>query len=188
MKNTLLPALRVLALLTVLSGFAYPFLITAAARAVFPGKARGSPIIKDGKLRGSSLLAQEFKSERYFFPRPSAGNYATVASTASNLGPTSATLQELVARRRTGLQQTHGLTPSASVPEELLLSSGSGLDPHLSPQAAHFQVDRVAHARGLDPARVRAMVDQMTEHPQLGFLGETRVNVLLLNLALDAQK
>jgi K+-transporting ATPase ATPase C chain len=188
MKTVLLPALRLLVLLTLFTGLAYPLLITAIARTAFPDQSAGSPVLVDGKLRGSALLAQESSSPRYFFPRPSAGNYSTVASGASNLGPSSRTLREAIDTRRTALLQAHNLPAGTPVPDELLTTSGSGLDPHLSPDAVRFQVKRVAAARGLDPARVLAMVEAMTENRQWGFLGEARVNVLKLNLALDALK
>lgn len=188
MKTILLPALRLLFLLTLITGLAYPFLISAMARTAFPGQSAGSLEHVHGQVRGSSLLAQEFHGPGYFFTRPSAGSYATVASGASNLGPTSRTLREAVDTRRAALQQSHGLAATDPVPDELLTTSGSGLDPHLSPASARFQVARVAAARGLEPARVQAMVEAMTEGPQLGFLGEARVNVLRLNLALDTLK
>ncbi len=188
MKTTLYPALRLLVLLTLVTGLAYPLLITAIARTVFPDQSRGSPALVDGKLRGSTLLAQEFTSPTYFFPRPSAGSYATVASGASNLGPASRMLRKTIDTRRAALLQAHNLPAGTTVPEELLTASGSGLDPHLSPVAARFQVNRVAAARGLEPARVEAMVGAMTENRQWGFLGEPRINVLKLNLALDALK
>jgi K+-transporting ATPase ATPase C chain len=131
------------------------------------------------------LLAQKFTGDRWFWPRPSAVDFATVASGASNLGPTSSNLVTTVAGRAAAFRAAHGLAADARVPAEMVFASGSGLDPHLSPEAARLQAGRVAQARGLDPARVRTLVEAHVESPQLGVLGEPRVNVLRLNLALD---
>lgn len=190
--KTLLPALRLFAALALLTGAAYPLVVTGLARLLFPQEARGSLVMLDGRVRGSALLAQRFADPRYFWPRPSAGddgtNYATVASAASNKGPTSAELARAVAARADTLRAAHHLTADAPVPPELVLASGSGLDPHLSPEAAGFQLDRVARARGWNPpqrAALARLIEQSVEAPQWGFLGEPRVNVLGLNLAAD---
>ena len=176
----ILQALRLFLLLTLLTGVAYPVAVTVAARLVFPNQARGSIVNRDGKPVGSALLAQKFESTRYFWPRPSASDYATVPSGASNLGPTSAALQKAIAERRSKF--------GADAQGEMLTASGSGLDPHISPQAAAQQIARVAEARKLDAARVAAVVAENTEPPQWGIFGEPRVNILALNLRLDALK
>ena len=178
--KTILQALRLLILLTLLTGVAYPVVVTAVARLAFPHQASGSVISRDGKPVGSALLAQKFESPRYFWPRPSAGDYATVPSGASNLGPTSEALKKSIAERRVKF--------GADAPVEMLTASGSGLDPHISPEAAIQQINRVAKVRNLNPERVGALVKAAIEPPQWGIFGEPRVNVLALNLQLDALK
>jgi len=178
--KTILESLRVLLVLTVLTGFAYPLVVTGVARIAFRDAATGS-IVKQGTSEvGSALLAQKTESPKYFWPRPSGGDFATVASGASNKGPTSADLVKSIAERREKFGK--------DAPDELLTASGSGLDPHLSPAAAKHQAPRVATERKIPIGKVTALIDQLTEGPQLGFLGEPRVNVLSLNLALDAMK
>ena len=193
--KTIIQSLRMFAVLTVVTGVLYPLVVTLAAKAVFPQQASGSLITRDGKIAGSELLAQRFASPNYFWPRPSAGddgtNYATVASAASNKGPTASDLKSRVTARAVAFHQAHGLKPDASVPSEMLFASGSGLDPHISPEAARLQLERVAEARKFSPEqkqRLTGLVEQSIEPPQLGFLGEPRVNVLKLNLALDSLK
>lgn len=182
--KTFFTALRLFAILAVLTGVLYPLAVTAIARAACPAKANGSLVNNSaGALVGSSLLAQKTESPRYFWPRPSAGDFATVSSGASNAAPTSAKLQAAVAERAAALRTAHGLAPDAPVPADLLMTSGSGLDPHISPAAATFQAARVAAARKLPLATVTAAIAAHTESG--GLLGEDRVNVLLLNLALD---
>jgi len=176
--KTILQALRLLIILTLLTGVAYPVAVTVAARLVFPKQASGSVVFRDGKAVGSALLAQKFESDRYFWPRPSAGDYATVPSGASNLGPTSEALKKAIAERRAKF--------GADAPVEMLTASGSGLDPHISPEAAVQQIARVAAARKLDAARLATLVVACTEPPQWGVFGEPCVNVLALNLRLDA--
>ena len=172
-------ALRLLVLLTLITGVAYPLAVTVAARLIFPKQAAGSLLMRDGQPAGSALLAQKFEGARYFWPRPSASDFATVPSGASNFGPTSAALCKAVAERRAKM-------PGA--PADMLTTSASGLDPHISPQAAAQQIDRVAAARNLDKERVAALVAEETEPPQYGVLGEPRVNVLALNLRLEEIK
>ncbi|MEI6562345.1 MAG: potassium-transporting ATPase subunit KdpC [Verrucomicrobiota bacterium] len=178
--KTIIQALRLLILLTLLTGVAYPVAVTVAARLVFPNQASGSIVSRDGKTVGSALLAQKFESDRYFWPRPSAGDYATVPSGASNLGPTSEALKKAIAERRVKF--------GADAPVEMLTASGSGLDPHISPESAIQQINRVAKARDLNPERVGALVKAAIQPPQWGVFGESRVNVLALNLRLDALK
>lgn len=175
MKN-LITSLRLLLILSFLTGFLYPLSLVLVG-CLFPDQAGGSLIVRYGRPVGSALLAQKNESPRYFQPRPSAADYATVASGASNLGPTSAVLAQEIAERRAFWG--HG------VPEDLVTASGSGLDPHLSPEAAAFQTPRVAAARGIPEATVQALVKNFTDGPQFGFLGEPRVRILELNLALD---
>ena len=186
MMRLFIQSLRLTAVFTLLTGVAYPLLVTGIAQLAFRDKAGGSLVRREGRIVGSALLAQRFESRRYFWPRPSAGDYATVPSGASNLGPTSAALQSNVLARAAAFRAAHGLPADAPVPADMLFASGSGLDPHISPEAAGAQVQRVAAARGLRAERVEGLLRPFIEPPQFGGLGEPRVNVLLLNLALDA--
>jgi K+-transporting ATPase ATPase C chain len=183
------PALMSLLLLTLITGIAYPLLVTGIAQVVFPYQANGSLIVKDGKVVGSALIGQVFDEPKYFWGRPSAtspyGDNAG-ASSGSNLSPTNPALISAVQGRVDALRAADP-DNKAPVPVDLVTASGSGLDPHLSPAAALYQVPRVARARKLAPEAVRALVDQHTEGRRFGFLGEPRVNVLALNLALDAR-
>ncbi len=177
---------------TVITGLLYPLAVTAVCQLLFPGPANGSLVMRGGKLVGSSLLAQQFTGPGYFWPRPSAASYGTgssgiAGSSGSNLGPTSAQLQTNVRANAKALRDAHKLPTDAPVPADLVYASASGLDPHISPAAARFQIARVAAARGAGEDAVRALVEKSVEPPQWGFLGEARVNVLLLNLALDDQ-
>jgi K+-transporting ATPase ATPase C chain len=183
-------SLRVTVVTLVLTGILYPLAVTGVARVAFPGRAGGS-IVLDGSGRpvGSELLAQGFSSPAYFQPRPSAAGemgYDPMASGGSNLGPTSARLRDRAAADVTRLRAENPSAP-LSMPSELVTTSGSGLDPHLSFAGALWQVSRVAAARGVSVARIRAAVEDSVEGRDLGLLGEPRVNVLLLNLSLDRQ-
>jgi K+-transporting ATPase ATPase C chain len=173
--------------LTVVVGFAYPLLVFGVGQAVFRGAADGSPVRSGGRTVGSALIGQSFDNPRYFSGRPSAAGdgYDPDASGASNLGPTSAKLDQEVRERLAALLKSNPGTTAAQVPSELITASGSGLDPDISPAAADFQVNRVARARGLDPATVSRLVQEHIQGRTLGVLGEPRVNVLELNLALD---
>ncbi|HET7785205.1 MAG TPA: potassium-transporting ATPase subunit KdpC [Myxococcales bacterium] len=176
----MLTALRTALVTLLLTGIGYPLLVTGLAQLAFPDKANGSLVRRDrGSVVGSELIGQAFTSSAYFWSRPSAVSWDAAGSGGSNLGPTSKKLRE---RAAADVQRMGG-----TVPAELVTASASGLDPHLSPAAVRWQVPRVAAARGLAPERVRALVDTMVEGRDLGFLGEPRVNVLLLNLALDRQ-
>jgi potassium-transporting ATPase KdpC subunit len=188
MWRQLLPGLRMTLVMTVLTGLIYPGIVTGLCQMLFPKQANGSLEYKDGKVIGSTLIGQNFTRPEYFQPRPSAaGNgYDATASTGSNLGPTN---QKLIDRVKTASDKFRKDNPTftETIPADLLTTSGSGLDPHLSPESADAQVERVAKARGTTPQDLRALVAQFTEGRDLGFLGEPRVNVLRVNEALDAR-
>ncbi len=174
----------VLVLICVLQ-FAFTYVVTGIAQLVFPYQANGSLVYVDGKLVGSELIGQEFDSPGYFHGRPSAREYNTEDSGGSNLGPTSAKLMEQVKARIEQVRKENGLAADAPVPADMVLASGSGLDPHISPENARLQISRVAKARGLPEADVKALVEKYIEPPQFGVLGAEKVNVLKLNIALD---
>jgi potassium-transporting ATPase KdpC subunit len=197
MLREIRPAILVLVLLTLITGLAYPLAMTAISGAVFPRQAQGSLIERDGKVIGSALIGQEFKEDKYFHGRPSATTapdpsdstktvpapYNAANSGGSNLGPTSKALND---RIREDVDRLKAENPSASVPIDLVTASASGLDPDISPEGALFQVPRVAKARNMPEERVRQLVAENTSSRLVGLLGEPRVNVLALNLALDA--
>lgn len=187
MTSLLRPAVVLFLGLTVITGVAYPLLVTGAAQAVFPHEANGSLVDAGGKPIGSSLIGQTFDAPRYFWSRPSAtspGPYNGASSGGSNQGPTNPALTDAAKKRLAALQAADSQN-TAPVPVDLVTASGSGLDPEISPAAARYQVSRVARARGMDAAAVQALVDAHTKGRQFGVLGEPRVNVLELNLALD---
>jgi K+-transporting ATPase ATPase C chain len=188
MKTYIRPCLVLFALLTLLTGVIYPALITVVAQVVFNEQANGSVVIRDGKALGSSLIGQSFDDPKYFWGRPSATGpqgYNSAASSGSNLGPTNPALLDAIKGRVEAIHAAHP-DQKSSVPVDLVTASGSGLDPHVSPAAAEFQVARVAKMRGLSEDKVREAVTRHTEGRTLGVLGEPRVNVLQLNLSLDA--
>jgi potassium-transporting ATPase KdpC subunit len=197
MLREIRPAILVLLLLTLITGLAYPLAMTGIAGVIFPSQAQGSLIEKDGKVIGSALIGQEFKEDKYFHGRPSAtlapdpadssktvsAPYNAANSGGSNLGPTSKALAD---RLKEDVEKLKAENPNAPVPVDLVTTSGSGLDPDISPEAALFQVPRVAKVRNLPEDRVRQLVTENTKGRLAGILGEPRVNVLALNLALDA--
>ena len=197
MLREIRPAIIVLALLTLITGLAYPLAMTAVAGVIFPRQAAGSLIERDGKVVGSALIGQEFKDDKYFHGRPSATTapdpadstktipapYNAANSGGSNLGPTSKALNDRV---KEDVDKLKAENPSAAVPIDLVTTSASGLDPDISPEGALFQVPRVARVRNMPEERVRALVTENTQSRFAGLLGEPRVNVLALNLALDA--
>jgi K+-transporting ATPase ATPase C chain len=188
MKKNLLISIWFTLATTVLLGVIYPLAVTGLAQLFFPKQANGELITQNGRLVGSHLIGQPFTAPGYFYSRPSAAGsagYDPTSSSGSNLGPTNKTLIDRVDASVKSLQPTN---PKASIPADLVTTSGSGLDPHISPAAAEFQVPRIAHERSMSEQDVRAMVRNHTEGRQLGFLGEPRVNVLDLNLDLDATR
>lgn len=189
MLRSLRPAAVLLALFSLLTGVVYPVAVTAGAQLLFPQQANGSLAIAHGKVVGSNLIGQAFDDARYFWGRPSATAplpYNAAASTGSNLGPTNPALAVAVRERVAALRAAHPDQAATPIPVDLVTASGSGLDPHVSPAAALFQVHRVAQARALPDDRVRELVFQHLKGRSFGFLGEPRVNVLQLNVALDA--
>lgn len=185
MKKNLVTAILYAVATTVLLGFFYPLVVTGLAQVFFKDKANGQLVIKNGAVAGSRILAQPFTGPQYFHPRPSAAGangYAADNSSGSNLGPTN---QKLVDRVKTDAAALQAANPGRPVPIDLVTTSGSGLDPHITPAAADFQIRRVAQARAIDEKTLAALVAEHTEPRQFGILGEPRVNVLELNLALD---
>ena len=191
LRHRLWPAIALLIALTLVTGFVYPLVVTAVAQVAFPSQANGSFIqTADGRTIGSSLIGQAFSQPKYFGSRPSAagvtdenpGGYDANASAGSNLGPTNQKLIERITAQVDALRAANGDKP---IPVDLVTTSASGLDPDISPAGADYQVARVAKARGMSETDVRAMVARHTEQPLLGFLGQARVNVLMLNLDLD---
>jgi K+-transporting ATPase ATPase C chain len=177
MKNTI-TALKLFLCMTVLTGIIYPFVVWCCGQMIFKEKAEGSILVINGRSVGSKLIGQNFSGPEYFCPRPSAVDYNPMPSGASNMSLTSAQMQAALKDRKAKFIME-------TVPSDLLFASGSGLDPHISPEAAHIQCSRVAHMRGVPEVDIMSLVDAITEQRQAGFLGEPRVNVLRLNLKLD---
>jgi K+-transporting ATPase ATPase C chain len=189
MTSHLLPAFRLITVMTVLTGLVYPAAVTGLAQVLFPAKAHGSLLTANGQVVGSSLIGQNFAQDKYFHPRPSAAGangYDAAYSGGSNLGPTN---RKLIDRVQGSVDHYRKENPgyTGPIPADAVTASGSGLDPHISPANAGIQAARVAAARGIDVTSVRALVAAATDRPWLGFIGEARVNVLELNLALDGQ-
>ena len=180
-------AIRMMLVLTVLTGLLYPLLMTGLAQVLFPRQAHGSRIVRDGRVVGSELMGQQFDDPRYFWSRPSATApfpYNTLASSGSNYGPLNPNRQKAMAARRDALRAADEGS-SAPIPIDLLTASASGLDPHISPESAAYQVSRVARLRGVDPTRIEELVRRHTASRQFGVFGEPAVNVFLLNQDLD---
>ncbi len=184
--KTFLIAAKLIGAMTIVTGVIYPLIMLGAAQVLFPHQANGSLIHSNGRLIGSELIAQEFTDSSYFWPRPSGIGYNAQPSSGTNLGPTSKALLEQITTRQASLAGANG---GKQPPDELLLASGSGLDPHISPEAAFYQIERVAKARGLSEDQLvplRRLVESNVEPFSLGFIGQPRVNVLRLNIALDS--
>ena len=189
----LLQSIRQTLLWSLAAGIVYPLIITVIAQVAFHSQANGSLVTRDGKLIGSAMLAQQFTGSNYFWPRPSACTYGTGAtginaSSGSNLGPTSGALQTNVLNNAAAFITGNNLPTNTLVPADMIFASASGLDPHISPEAARLQIARVARSRKMNPDKVKNLVEQFVEPPQWGFLGQARVNVLLLNVALDREQ
>lgn len=190
MKHTLRPALSLFLLLTIVTGLIYPLLVSGIAGILFPSQTAGSLIARKDEIVGSSLIGQNFVSPRYFWGRPSATSpypYNATASSGSNQGPLNPALTDAVNSRIAALKQADPANTRA-IPVDLVTASASGVDPHISPAAAHYQAERIAKARGLTTSRVQALIADYTENRQWGIFGEPRVNVVNLNLALDEMK
>ncbi len=185
MTSQLRPAFFMLLILTLITGVIYPLAVTGIAQVIFPSQANGSLIMADGKAVGSELIGQQFDDPSYFWGRPSAAGYNAAASSGSNYGPLNPALTDMVQSRIDALKAADP-DNTLPIPVDLVTASGSGLDPHISVAAALYQVHRVASARGLSEADVQSLVEKNTDGRQFGFLGEPRVNVLKLNLALNA--
>ena len=190
MIKLIIQSIRQTILWTLVAGVAYPIVITVIAQVAFRDQANGSLVQRGGKIIGSAFMAQQFTGTNYFWPRPSACTYGTgpsglVASSGSNLGPTSGTLQTNVMNNIAAFISGNNLPTNTVVPADMIYESASGLDPHISPESARLQIAPVAAARGLTEDQVKALVEKFTEPPQWGIFGEPRVNVLLLNVALD---
>ncbi len=191
MKKQILITIKYFVIITILTGVIYPLFISLASLVLFPGKASGSFIEKGGKIIGSKLIGQKFESDKYFWPRPSAIDYNPMPSGGSNLGPTSEKLKHAFLERKKNFADKNFVSDASLVPNEMFFASGSGVDPHISPESAKLQVERIAKSRGFNneqSKKVIALIDSLTQYPQFGFLGNSVVNVLLLNLQLDKVK
>jgi K+-transporting ATPase ATPase C chain len=188
MRTQLITALKFLLAMTILTGLAYPLIMTGIAQVAFPSKSNGSLLVQNDKVIGSKLIGQKFDSISYFWSRPSAIGYNPVPSGASNYGPTSDTLRKLVKARRDFFAKMNSVKDISSIPKEMIFASASGLDPHITPAAALLQTERISVARHfttVQKAELLATIKKLTEPPQFLFLGEERINVLILNIALD---
>lgn len=183
-----IPALRLLAWITLLTGVIYPLLVTGIGQLLFQSKTQGSLVQVNGKVVGSALIGQKFEGPKYFWSRPSAHEYDALSSGGTNYAPTSKALKNAINERQLALSTINGVSDYSKIPAELLFASGSGLDPHISPKGAQFQVDRIIKARNWskdDKTNLLHLVELHTTHEFLGFIGEKSVNVLTLNIALD---
>jgi potassium-transporting ATPase KdpC subunit len=188
MKKIIIQSFKEFIFITILTGVIYPLFITLIGQVIFPNQSNGSLIIKDGNIIGSELLGQNFADSIYFHPRPSAINYNPMPSGASNLGLSSALLKEQIITRISDFRKNNLLIDSVSIPSEMLFASGSGVDPHISIEAAKLQIDRIIKSRNLNKENTKLLyniVDSLKEYPQFGVLGNQVVNVLSLNLKLD---
>jgi potassium-transporting ATPase KdpC subunit len=188
MKTQIIIALKFLLIMTILTGIIYPLVMTGLAQLTYPSKANGSLIFKDGKIMGSELIGQKFDSSIYFWGRPSAIGYNPVPSSGSNYGPTSDTLRKLVIARRLLFSEKNFISDMTTVPKEMIFASASGLDPHISPEGALLQIERITRFRHFDnnqTQRLLKTINRLTQEPQFLCLGERRINVLILNLELD---
>ncbi len=188
MKKTILPAFRLLLVLTVLTGVLYPLSMTLLSQIIFPYQSNGSLIQMNGRVIGSELIGQQFAGDKYFHPRPSAIDYAPMPSSGTNWGPTDRRMRDSVIARSSRFITRNHLPAGTVVPKEMLFASASGVDPHISPDAARMQIERIAAARGLSKEKIEALkniVDDHSEGAQLQLFGDPRVNVLKLNIALD---
>ena len=188
MKKQIIITLRYFLIITIFTGVVYPLFISAISVIAYPDKAAGSLIEKDGKVIGSKLIGQKFESDKYFWSRPSAVDYNPMPSGGSNSGPTSAALQKFYQDKQKNFSEKNSVKDISAVPNEMFFASASGVDPHISPISAIFQVERIAKARNFDKVKkekVVALIDSLTENPQFGFLGNAVINVLLLNLEVD---
>jgi K+-transporting ATPase ATPase C chain len=189
MKTQTIIAIKFLLVMTILIGVFYPFLMTGLAQLIYPARANGSLVMKDGKIAGSVLIGQKFDSIIYFWSRPSAIDYNPMPSGASNLGPTSDKLRKQVAERRRFFATNNSIADTTAIPKEMLFASASGLDPHISPESALLQLKRVVMARDFDEVqiqKVKQLIKNKTNEPQFFLFGEPRINVFELNLALDS--
>jgi potassium-transporting ATPase KdpC subunit len=189
MKTQTIIAIKFLLIMTILTGIIYPFLMTGLAQLIFPARANGSLVMKDGRIAGSELIGQKFDSIIYFWPRPSAINYNPIPSGASNLGPTSDKLKKQVEERRRLFVLNNLIADTTVIPKEMLFASASGLDPHISPESALLQLNRIIGGRNLDEVqiqKVKQLIKNKTQGPQYFLFGEPRINVFDLNLALDS--
>ena len=188
MKKAFVNSLKILFVMTIITGVIYPLIITGFAQIFYPAKANGSIIVKSGKQIGSKLIGQQFSSDKYFWSRPSAIGNNPMPSGGSNYGPTSDTLKKLVEDRWNTFTIKNGLSSGTAVPTDMLFTSASGVDPHISPQSAILQVNRISNFRKFNEQQKEKLINLitgLTEKPQFGVLGDARINVLTLNLALD---
>jgi K+-transporting ATPase ATPase C chain len=191
MKKNIITSILFLILMTLLTGLLYPLLMTDIAQLIFPYQSNGSMIKSENKIVGSELIGQNFTDEKYFKGRPSAINYNPMPSGASNLGPTSKILEDSIKVRRENFIKENGLQENAEIPNEMLTSSASGVDPNISIKAAKLQISRIIKSRGWDKSyfiKIKDLINRLTEKPQFGILGEERINVLELNTELDKLK